>query len=107
MVVKANQPAWYWELAQLCADPALVAATGTRTVTRDKGHGRLEGRRLWTSPALVGSSAWPGLARALCLEREGVRLNTGEVRRERAYAVSRRAPAQADAATLLQLWRGY
>jgi hypothetical protein len=107
MVVKANQPALHWELEQLFADPALVAATGTRARTVTKGHGRLEVRRLWTSTALVGYSAWPGLGQALCLEREATRLNTGEVRQERAYAVTSLRPEQADAATLLRLWRGH
>lgn len=106
-MVKENQPALDWDLEQLFADPALVAATGTRTVTCDKGHGRLEVRRLWTSTALDGYSDWPGLAQALCLEREVVRLNTGELRRERAYAVTSLAPNQADAAALLRLWRGH
>lgn len=107
MVVKENQPTLHWALEQLFADPALVAATGTRTVTFDKGHGRLEVRRLWTSTALVGYSDWPGLAQALCLERDVTRLNTGEVRRERSYAVTSLPPEQADAATLLRLWRGH
>lgn len=107
MVVKQNQPDLCWEVAQLFADPTLVAATGTRTVTFDKGHRRLEVRRLWTSTALVGYSDWPGLAQALCLEREVTRLSTGEVRRERAYAVTSLTPAQADAAALLRLWRGH
>ena len=95
MPVKANQPQLLEDLARLFADPALVAATGTAARTVDKGHGRLEVRRLWTSTALVGYSDWPGLAQALCLEREVVRLNTGEVRRERVYAVTSLAPEQA------------
>jgi hypothetical protein len=107
MVVKANQPDLQWELDQLFADPALVAATGTRAVSFTKGHGRLEVRRLWTSTALAGYSNWPGLGQALCLEREVTRLNTGEVRRERAYAVTSLRPAHADARTLLRLWRGH
>ena len=107
MVVKANQPQLRWDLEQLFADPALVAQTGTRVCTGDKGHGRLEVRRLWSSTALVGYSDWPGLAQAVCVEREITRLNTGEVRRERAYAVTSLRPAQADAGDLLRLWRGH
>lgn len=107
MVVKENQPSLHWDLAQLFADPTLVAATGTSARSVAKGHGRLEVRRLWTSTALAGYSDWPGLGQALCLEREVTRLNTGEVRRERAYAVTSLRPEQAEAATLLQLWRGH
>ncbi len=81
MPVKENHPQLLWDVQRVFADPALVAATGTSTRTCDKGHGRLERRRLWTSTALVGYSDWPGLAQALCLEREVVRLKTGEVHR--------------------------
>lgn len=107
MPVKANQPQLLAEVTHLFADAALVAETGTRARTVSKGHGRLEIRRLWTSAALVGYSDWPGLAQALCLEREVVRLNTGEVRRDRAYAVTSVPPEQADAWALLALWRGH
>ena len=107
MAVKDNQPQLLEEVRRLFADPVLVAATGTTDRRVSKGHGRLEVRRLWSSGALVGYSAWPGLAQALCLEREVVRLNTGEVRRDRAYAVTSLPPEQADAGSLLTLWRGH
>lgn len=107
MAVKDNQPHLLWELKQVFAAPALVAETGRHARTFTKGHGRLEVRRLWTSTALVGYSDWPGLAQGLCLEREVVRLNTGEARRERAYAVTSLPPQQADAQMLLRLWRGH
>jgi hypothetical protein len=54
MVVKANQPDLCWELERLFAHPILVAAAGSRAVTFDKRHGRLEVRRLWFSTALIG-----------------------------------------------------
>jgi hypothetical protein len=107
MPVKENQPLLLWEVEQVFADPTLVAATGTRARRFSKGHGRLEVRRLATSTALVGYSDWPGLAQALCLEREVVRLNTGEVRRERVYAVTSLPSDQATAGTLLAVWRGH
>jgi len=84
-----------------------VAETGTTHLAVGKGHGRLERRRLWASPALAGHSAWPGLAQALCVEREVTALATGEVRRERAYAVTSLPPAAAGAGDLLRLWRGH
>jgi hypothetical protein len=71
MPVKDNQRQLLGDLGHRFADAALVAATGTRARTFSKGHGRLEVRRLWTSTALAGSRDWPGLAQALCLEREG------------------------------------
>jgi hypothetical protein len=110
MAVKANQPELRWALERLFADPDLadlVAATGTTHQTTDKGHGRLETRRLWASDALGGSLDWPGLAQVLGVEREVVTLATGEVRRQRAYAVTSLPPEVADAAALLRLWRGH
>lgn len=92
MVVKENQPQLWWDLEQVFADPALVAATGTAARTVDKGHGRLEVRHLWVSTALVGYSDWPGLGQAVRVERAVARLNTGELRRERAYAVTSLRP---------------
>jgi len=107
MPVKANQPRLRWDLERLFADAPLVSATGTCARRVSKGHGRLEVRQLTTSTALVGYSDWPGLAQALCVEREVVRLNTGEVRREQVYAVTSLPPDHADAGALLTLWQGH
>ena len=107
MAVKANQPTLQGDLDHLFADPDLVAASSTMHRTVDKGHGRLECRRLWASTALAGHSDWPALAQALCVEREVTILATGEVRRGRAYAVTSLPPALADARVLLDLWRGH
>jgi len=109
MAVKANQPDLLWTVQHLLADPGLVAATGsthvTVTVTVDKGHGRLERRHLRASDALVSYLDWPGHAQALGVKREVTILATGEVRRERAYAVTSLPPGTADAPGLLRLWR--
>jgi predicted transposase YbfD/YdcC len=107
MAVKANQPDLQWEVEHLFANADLVAATSTVHRTVDKGHGRLECRRLWASTALAGYSDWPALAQALCIEREVTILATGEVRRDRAYAVTSLPSTLADAAALLALWRGH
>lgn len=106
MVVKADQPGLFWDVERLFEEEEPAGATGlARTV--DKGHGRLEVRRLRASDALAGFSAWPDLAQAACLDRRTTSLATGEIREERAYAVTSLSPDQADAATLLRLWRGH
>ena len=107
MAVQANQPDLLWDLERLFADRPLAAATGGAARTVDKGHGRLERRELRASAALAGSTDWPGLAQALGVEREVAVLATGEVRRERASAVTSLPPAAADPAALLALGRGH
>ncbi len=106
MVVKGDQPGLRWDLEHLFAEAEPPGRTGVvRTV--DKGHGRLEVRRLQASTALTSYSDWPHLAQALCLDREVTVLATGEIRRERVYGVTSLPPQQADAAALLALWRGH
>ena len=106
MAVKADQPGLLWDLERLFEEADPPGTTGaTRTV--DKGHGRLEARRLRASDALAGYTYWPGLAQAACLDRQTTVLTTGEVRRQRAYAVTSLPPAAADAPALLRLWRGH
>lgn len=106
MVVKGDQPGLRWDLEHLFAEAEPPGRTGVvRTV--DKGHGRLEVRRLQASTALTSYSDWPHLAQALCLDREVTVLATGEIRRERVYGVTSLPPQPADAAALLALWRGH
>lgn len=107
MPVKDNQPTFVEDLTVLFQDDDLVAETGTRTQTVDSAHGRIETRRLRTSVALCGDTRWPGLAQVLCLERTiGVK-KTGEITRERQFALTSLPPDQATAADLLRLWRGH
>jgi hypothetical protein len=107
MPVKDNQPAWVEDLSVLFADDALVAATGTRAQTVDGAHGRIETRTLRTSTALVGYTRWPGLAQALCLERTILVKKTGQISRERQFALTSLPPDRATASRLLALWRGH
>jgi predicted transposase YbfD/YdcC len=70
----------------------------------DKGHGRLERRRITVSSLLAGYSAWPGLMQVFKLERE--RTNTlGETEREVHYGITSLLPAQASPTHLLRLVR--
>ena len=68
--------------------------------------GRVTCRTLAASPALVGSSDWPGPQQALRVERRVVHKATGTVlRAEVAYAATAVRPQRADPAQLLALWR--
>jgi predicted transposase YbfD/YdcC len=106
MIVKQNQPQLYADIDQVFAMPAAEQEICGTAHTVDKGHGRLEERRLTASTALRGYSDWPGLAQVFRLERRVVACRTGEITTEAVYGTSSLAPHRADAAALLGLVRG-
>lgn len=83
--VKENQPDLFGEIALLFEQPPTgeVFATATQY---DKGHGRLEVRRLWASTALTGYLDWPGVQQVCKVERRCKR--RGEVTTEVRYAIT-------------------
>jgi predicted transposase YbfD/YdcC len=112
-IVKGNQPTVLHATAALFAaraDAALTAASlppfDMRTATMlDKGHGRVEVRRLIASSELNDHLDWPHLAQVLRIERtwwEGSRRHKA-VR----YALTSLPPDVADADRLLALVRGH
>jgi predicted transposase YbfD/YdcC len=106
MVVKANQPQLRADIALIFAEPPVGDSHKTAD-TIDIGHGRIEQRRLTTSQALAGYSAWPGLVQVFELERSVIIPKTGEVRAETVYGVTSLASHQATPSRLLQLVRGH
>ena len=66
---------------------------------------RWERRRLWASAALNDYLGWPGLGQVCCVER--TRRHKGRDTVERAYAITSLPPERADAARLLEIWRGH
>lgn len=78
-----------------------------QATTTDKGHGRLEIRRLWSSIALNTYVAFPHVGQVFCLQREVTALATGTTRGEIVYGVTSLSPAQASPARLLALVRGH
>jgi len=87
MVVKATQPQLRADIELIFAEPP-VGDSQEPANTLESGHGRIEPRRLTTSQALVGYSAWPGLAQVFELERSVIIPQTGEVRSETIYGVT-------------------
>ena len=69
-------------------------------------HGdRWERRSLWASRALNDYLDWPGLGQVCCVER--TRRHKGRVTVERVYAITSLTEERADAARLLEIWRGH
>ena len=58
-----------------------------------------------TKAALNGYLDWPGLGQVCCVER--TRRRKGRETVERAYAITSLPPDRADAARLLDIWRGH
>ena len=71
----------------------------------DKGHVRLEQRRITTSRMLAGQVNWPGLKQVFKIEREVEELATGKKRSEVSYGVTSLSAKQADAEKLLEIVR--
>jgi predicted transposase YbfD/YdcC len=104
MVVKENQPQLLRDLTLLFDDHhAPVSAA----LTIDQHGRRIERRHLRASTELVGYSDWPGLAQAVCLERQVQDKGSGQVRRSTAYAVTSLEVEKASPQALLKLWRGH
>ena len=102
MVVKDNQKGLKEEVSDLFE---LEPLPEPQAVQVNKGHGRVEVRRLWASSELAGYSDWPGLSQGLRLEREVTR--KGKTEREVAYAITSVPATRTSPKLLLSLWRGH
>jgi len=71
----------------------------------DKGHGRVEVRRLTSTAALNGYLDWPAVGQVFAVER--VRRGRGRAEVEVVYGITSLTRDQADAARLLTLVRGH
>jgi predicted transposase YbfD/YdcC len=109
MVVKANQPHLYAAIDLLFAvpPPPAVGDHLAAAASYDKGHGRLERRRLERSAALSGYLAWPDAQQVLRRTCRRVSATTGEISEEATYGVTSLPPAAATPDQLEALWRGH
>lgn len=71
----------------------------------NKGHGRVEHRRLIRTTALNGYLDWPRVGQVFRIER--TRIVDGERSTEIAYGITSLPPERADARRLLELSRGH
>lgn len=108
MVVKRNRRQLYDELTWFFDTPPLPCDRPWRTTTTvNKGHGRLETRRLTCTDDLDDYLRWPGVQQVLRRECERVIVTTGEVSRAVTYAITSLAAGDATAEELAALWRGH
>ena len=73
--------------------------------TLNKGHGRVERRELTSTTMLNDHLKWPGVKQVCRLERTTTR--RGKTTCDVAYAITSVPRAKADAARLLEWWRGH
>ena len=86
------------------ADPPLDEVR-LSTETTDRGHGRIERRRLTTSVARHGCSDWPWLCQVFRLERSTIQVKTSDVRAETIFGVTHLDRAHVSVVALLRLAR--
>lgn len=110
-VVKDNQPLTRQAVEQLFAPAPAIPGwnqppTDFRTAqTVNKGHGRLEERRLTASSLLNDYLDWPGLGQVFKLERRFTTRATGAVKREVHYGLTSLTAAEASPERLLEIVR--
>ncbi len=73
----------------------------------DKGHGRLETRRIWTSTDLNSYLDFPHCGQVACIERSRESLRTGKINTEVAYLITSLSPERAAPEQLLSINRGH
>ncbi len=110
MIVKKNQAALYEYLDMLFTLPAHPAdreVWDTVGPLSEKGHGRLETRRLTCGTAHIEDVDWPDVQQVVRRECERIVLKSGKRSCEVTYAMVSLRPAEAGAATVERLWRGH
>jgi predicted transposase YbfD/YdcC len=110
MIVKKNQATLYEYLDMLFTLPSHPAdrevwdTVGPRS---EKGHGRLETRRLTCGNAHIQDVDWPDVQQVVRRECERLILKTGKRSSEVTYGLVSMTPKQAGAVAIERLWRGH
>jgi predicted transposase YbfD/YdcC len=111
--VKKNQGELYNDIALLFAPERVTAGFSAPkkdfriAQTTEKGHGRLETRRLTASAELKTYLGWPYAEQVFRVERTFTRLADGKVMEDVAFGVTSLKPSEANAPRLLALVRGH
>ena len=75
--------------------------------TVEKGHGRLEIRKIWTSTEIKDFVLFPHCGQVAHLERHRQEIKSGKIHEETAYLITSLSPAEANPKRLLSLARGH
>lgn len=109
MMVKANQPQLYADIALFFALPAILAdqERWDRVETISKGHGRLEVRTLECTTGDCAYLDWPGATHVIRRTCERHVYRTGKTTITVTYGITNLPVAEISAALLETLWRGH
>lgn len=110
MIVKKNQAALYEYLDLLFSLPAHPAdheVWESVGPTTEKGHGRLETRRLTCGNAHIEDLNWPDMQQVIRRECERLILKAGKHSTEVTYGLVSMMPQQAGAVVIERLWCGH
>jgi hypothetical protein len=107
MLVKGNPPSLEAVLPAFFAPPLGRPATQRQAQTREKGHGRIEWRRLTSTTVGVSALAWPAVSQVFRLERRREDVRRGKVQEEVVYGLTSAAPPPAGPRRLLRWTRGH
>jgi len=100
--VKGNQPTLKKDIEQLHLD-----SQKPDYETVDKGHGRIETRRIWTSTVLNDYLEFPYTGQVCCIQRHVFNCKKKTEREETIYGITDLTPTQANPQHLLKLNRGH
>jgi len=107
MIVKDNQPILREDIKTLFEEMPLSALQGSQANVIDIGHGRIEERRLITSPLLNDYLNWPGVQQVFQLHRKTIIKKSGKIIEETVYGITSCSPQSADANKLISFTRGH
>jgi predicted transposase YbfD/YdcC len=111
--LKDNQPTTLGDVQQFFVAPRVAPGWGQPPLPKQtaeaiqKGHGRIEKRRLTSIVDENEFLDWPGVQQVFMLEREVTSVNTGHNRCETVYGLTSCSPAKADAEQLLHWTQAY
>ena len=100
--VKGNQPTLKADIGQLQMESQKVDYE-----TTNKGHGRIETRRIWVSSALNDYIDFPHVGQVYCIQRQVYDCKKKIERTETVYGITDLKPTQAKPEQLLKLNRGH
>jgi predicted transposase YbfD/YdcC len=105
MIAKDNQSELRKWIQSVFEETIWLREAPTLAQSIDKGHARIESRKLQASSVLSGSDLWPGINQVFEIERKVLQKKSGNKSREVVYGVTSLSRTQANAEESLKIAR--